>query len=26
MAAGYFTPGDVPDAERLKHTRGRGLE
>ena len=26
MAAGYFTPGTVPDAERLKQTRGRGLE
>ena len=26
MAAGYFTPGDVPDASRLKRTKGRGLE
>ncbi|MGZ5179309.1 MAG: GTP cyclohydrolase II [Ramlibacter sp.] len=26
MAAGYFTPGEVPDAGRLKATRGRGLE
>ncbi len=26
MAAGYFTPGVVPDALRLKATRGRGLE
>jgi GTP cyclohydrolase II len=26
MAAGYFTPGEVPDADRLKQTRGRGLE
>jgi GTP cyclohydrolase II len=25
MAAGYFTPGAVPDAERLKQTKGRGL-
>jgi GTP cyclohydrolase II len=25
MAAGYFTPGVVPDAERLKQTKGRGL-
>ena len=25
MAAGYFTPGDRPDAERLKSTKGRGL-
>jgi GTP cyclohydrolase II len=25
MAAGYFTPGAVPDAERLKATKGRGL-
>ena len=26
MAAGYFTPGEVPDANRLKRTKGRGLE
>ncbi|WP_332815786.1 GTP cyclohydrolase II [Ramlibacter sp.] len=26
MAAGYFTPGLVPDAQQLKATRGRGLE
>ena len=26
MAAGYFTPGEVPDARRLKTTKGRGLE
>ena len=26
MAAGYFTPGDVPDAEALKNVKGRGLE
>ncbi|TFZ04833.1 GTP cyclohydrolase II [Ramlibacter rhizophilus] len=26
MAAGYFTPGLVPDAQGLKDTRGRGLE
>lgn len=25
MAAGYFTPGPVPDAEALKNTVGRGL-
>jgi GTP cyclohydrolase II len=25
MAAGYFTEGDRPDADRLKTTRGRGL-
>ncbi len=25
MAAGYFTPGVVPDADRLKATKGRGL-
>jgi GTP cyclohydrolase II len=25
IAAGYFTPGDLPDAEDLKTTRGRGL-
>ncbi|MES2483939.1 MAG: GTP cyclohydrolase II [Pseudomonadota bacterium] len=26
MAAGYFTPGIVPDAQGLKETRGRGLD
>jgi GTP cyclohydrolase II len=26
IAAGYFTPGRVPDAEELKKTRGRGLD
>ena len=26
IAAGYFTPGAVPDAEELKKTRGRGLD
>ena len=26
IAAGYFTPGPVPDADELKKTRGRGLE
>jgi GTP cyclohydrolase II len=26
MAAGYFTPGEVPDATQLKRTKGRGLE
>ncbi|HZY18467.1 MAG TPA: GTP cyclohydrolase II [Ramlibacter sp.] len=26
MAAGYFTPGEVPDSQRLKKTKGRGLE
>ncbi|HSW20435.1 MAG TPA: hypothetical protein VLJ86_24640, partial [Ramlibacter sp.] len=26
MAAGYFTPGVVPDAKSLKTTLGRGLE
>jgi GTP cyclohydrolase II len=26
MAAGYFTPGEVPDAEALKATQGRGLK
>jgi GTP cyclohydrolase II len=26
MAAGYFTPGEVPDARKLKQTKGRGLE
>ncbi|MCV7011527.1 GTP cyclohydrolase II [Mycolicibacterium madagascariense] len=25
MAAGYFTPGPVPDADDLKRTKGRGL-
>jgi GTP cyclohydrolase II len=25
MAAGYFTPGPVPDAEELKKAKGRGL-
>ncbi|MEU0498880.1 GTP cyclohydrolase II [Mycobacterium sp. NPDC006124] len=25
MAAGYFTPGPVPDAEELRNTKGRGL-
>ena len=25
MAAGYFTPGVVPDAEELKKAKGRGL-
>ena len=25
MAAGYFTEGDRPDADRLKATQGRGL-
>lgn len=25
MAAGYFTPGPVPDAEALKKVKGRGL-
>jgi hypothetical protein len=25
MAAGYFTEGAKPDAERLKTTKGRGL-
>ena len=24
-AAGYFTPGTVPDADALKQTKGRGL-
>jgi hypothetical protein len=24
-AAGYFTPGVVPDAEALKQTKGRAL-
>jgi hypothetical protein len=26
MAAGYFTPGAVPDAEELKKAKGRGLD
>ncbi|WP_238419666.1 GTP cyclohydrolase II [Gordonia sp. 'Campus'] len=26
MAAGYFTPGPVPDAEQLRQVKGRGLE
>jgi GTP cyclohydrolase II len=26
MAAGYFTPGPVPDAEELKRAKGRGLD
>ncbi len=26
MAAGYFTPGDAPTAEQLRHTKGRGLD
>ncbi|MBB3600868.1 GTP cyclohydrolase II [Mycolicibacterium sp. BK556] len=26
MAAGYFTPGPVPDADELKKAKGRGLE
>jgi len=26
MAAGYFTPGQAPDEEALKQTRGRGLD
>ncbi len=26
MAAGYFTPGPVPDAEALRKVKGRGLE
>ena len=25
-AAGYFTPGAVPDAEELKKAKGRGLD
>jgi GTP cyclohydrolase II len=25
IAAGYFTPGQVPDAQQLKKTKGRGL-
>ncbi len=26
MAAGYYTPGEVPDAEELKRAKGRGLQ
>ncbi len=26
MAAGYFTPGPVPDADELKRAKGRGLD
>ena len=26
MAAGYYTPGEVPDAEELKRPKGRGLQ
>ncbi|MEN4478705.1 GTP cyclohydrolase II [Mycolicibacterium cosmeticum] len=26
MAAGYFTPGDVPDADELRKVKGRGLD
>jgi GTP cyclohydrolase II len=26
MAAGYFTPGPVPDAQELKKAKGRGLD
>jgi GTP cyclohydrolase II len=26
MAAGYFTPGPVPDADELKKAKGRGLQ
>ncbi|MCG7596450.1 GTP cyclohydrolase II [Mycobacterium sp. PSTR-4-N] len=26
MAAGYYTPGEVPDAEELKQVKGRGLQ
>ncbi|MBD0862654.1 GTP cyclohydrolase II [Gordonia sp. zg691] len=26
MAAGYFTPGPVPDADELRQVKGRGLE
>jgi hypothetical protein len=26
VAAGYFTPGVVPNAEELKKPKGRGLE
>lgn len=25
-AAGYFTPGPVPDADELKKAKGRGLD
>ena len=25
MAAGYFTPGSVPDADELKKAKGRSL-
>jgi GTP cyclohydrolase II len=25
MAAGYFTPGTIPDAQELKKAKGRGL-
>ncbi|MGE0220544.1 MAG: hypothetical protein AB7S95_32935, partial [Mycolicibacterium sp.] len=26
MAAGYYTPGQVPDADDLKKAKGRGLD
>ncbi|GAS95974.1 GTP cyclohydrolase [Mycolicibacterium canariasense] len=26
MAAGYFTPGDIPDADELRKVKGRGLD
>jgi hypothetical protein len=26
MAAGYFTPGAIPDADELKQAKGRGLD
>ncbi len=26
MAAGYYTPGEVPDADELKRVKGRGLQ
>jgi hypothetical protein len=26
MAAGYFTPGPVPDADELRKVKGRGLD
>jgi len=26
MAAGYFTPGAVPNADELKKAKGRGLD
>jgi hypothetical protein len=26
MAAGYFTPGPVPDADELRKPKGRGLD